>query len=196
MTTVPSPPTFTDGVMITAANLNAALKDPCNFMVNTRPHAFARQLDPITGPNAMVNTTWTTVTWDYADVDTDTTPGFVFTGGPPTRSSYYTVNTAGYYLITGHLNYFGDAGSVGSRMARLAFSVGAGAIGIIPGAVEAVPATIVATGVCVSAIRNCAVGDRLYLQGYHDQGVNINTNNNYNFFRNETSYLDVIWVGK
>lgn len=195
MTTVPSPPTFTDGVMITAVNLNAALQTPCDFLANTKPHAFARQLDTVTGPTSIPSGLWTTVLWDFADVDTDTTRGFVFTGGPPARATYYTVNTAGYYLITGHINY-NNTSTAASRMARLAFSIGAGAIGIIPGAVEAVPATTVATGVCVTAIRNCAVGDRIYLQGYQDSGIAVLTNNNYDFFRNETSYLDVMWVGK
>lgn len=192
MVAVPAPPTFTDGVMITAANLNAALQAPCDFLANTKPHAFARQFDAVNGPTAIPNVTWTTVLWDFEDVDTD--GGFTFSGSP-LRTTYYNVVTAGYYLITGHLNY-DNTSTANSRMARLAFSVGAGAIGIIPGAAEAVPATTVATGLCVTAIRNCAVNDRIYLQGYQDSGVTVNTNLNYAGFRNETSYLDVMWVGK
>lgn len=194
MGTAPTPPTFTDGVAITAANLNAALQAPCDWLANTKPHAFARQLDATNGPTAITSALWTTVLWDFVDVDTDTTKGFTFSGSP-SRTTYYNVNTAGYYLITGHLNY-NNTSTANSRMARLAYSVGAGTILIIPGAVEAVPATAVATGLCVTAIRNCAVNDRIYLQGYQDSGITVNTNLNYAGFRNETSYLDVMWVGK
>ncbi len=185
MVAVPAPPTFTDGVMITAANLNAALQAPCDFLVNTRPHAFVRQLS---ATSAITNALWTSVVWDFEDVDTDT----MFASGTP---SYCTITTTGYYLITGHLNY-DNTSTANSRMARLASSVGAGAISIIPGAVEAVPATTVATGLCVTAIRLCTAGDRIYLQGYQDSGITVNTNLNYAFFRNETSYLDLIWIGK
>lgn len=185
MVAVPAPPTFVDGVMITAANLNAALQAPCDFLANTKPHAFIRQLS---ATSSIANALWTSVVWDFEDVDTDSG----FSTGTPT---YYNIVTAGYYLITGHLNY-DLTSTANSRMARLAFSIGAGAINIIPGAVEAVAATTVATGLCVTAIRNCAVNDRIYLQGYQDSGIAVNTNLNYAFFRNETSYLDVMWIGK
>lgn len=184
MGTVPVPPTFTDGVAITAANLNAALQAPCDFLANTKPHGFVRQLSAIT---TVINLTWTTIVWDFEDVDTDNS----FAAGTP---SYYNVNTAGYYLVTGHVNW-DNASTVNSRMARLASSVGAGAINVIPGAIESVPATGVATGLCVTAIKLFAVNDRIYLQGFQDSGGNLNTNLNYAGFRNETSYLDVMWCG-
>lgn len=186
MATVPSPPTFTDGVMITAANLNAALKEPCDFLANTKPHVFLRQFSATT---SIPNTTWTSIAWDFEDVDTDSG----FSTGTPT---YYVIKTAGYYLITGHLNY-DNTSTANSRMARLAYATAAAPTTIIaiPGAVEGVLATTVATGLCVTAMRSFAVNDRVHLQGYQNSGIAVNTNLNYFLWRNETSYLDLMWVG-
>jgi len=190
MATVPSMRTWVDGEVITAAEMNANFRDPTNWLAGCsqgsgtpKPHGFARQFDPTTGPTVIGTNSWTSVLWDFEDVDTDS--GFTFTGSPA-KANHYEVNTAGYYLVTGHLNW--DFNTTGSRAARLTKN-----LAIIPGAYESTLATDVATGLTVTAIVACVVGDDIALQGWQTSGVNLNTNLNYGFFRNETSYLDVAW---
>lgn len=183
MATVPSLRTWADGEVITAAMMNANFRDPATWLANTKPHGFARQLTNTTSVN---DTTWTTIKWDFEDVDTDNS--FTFSG-VPALADHYEVNTAGYYLVTGHLNW-NNSQTDGSRAARITKNGT-----IIPGAYESTLATTVATGLTVTVIISCAVGDDIALQGWHDNAANaaISTNLNYGFFRNETSYLDVAW---
>lgn len=176
MATVPSMRTWTDGEVITATMMNENFRDPAEWLVNDKPHGFARQLSATT---SIPNATWTSVVWDFEDVDTDGS----MTGA---TWNHYNVLTAGYYLVTGHLNW--SANSTGSRAARLTLNGS-----IIPGAYESTLATTVATGLTVTALVACSVGDDIALQGWQTSGGALSTNLNYSFFRNETSYLDVAW---
>lgn len=183
MATVPSMRTWVDGEVITAAEMNANFKDPTNWLAGCaqttgtpKPHGFARQFGATT---SIANATWTTVVWDFEDVDTDAS----YTGA---TFNHYEVNTAGYYLVTGHLNW--DVNTTGSRAARLTKNAA-----IIPGAYESTLATDVATGLTITAIVACVVGDDIALQGWQTSGGALSTNKNYIGARNETSYLDVAW---
>lgn len=184
MATVPSMRTWVDGEVITAAFMNANFRDPANWLAGgptgSKPHGFARQLSNVT---TIATNTWTDVKWDFEDVDTDSSYTF---SGSPALTNHYEVNTAGYYLVTGHLNW--NANTTGSRAARLTKNGS-----IIPGAYESTLATSVATGLTVTAIVACSVGDDIALQGWQTSGGNLDTNLNYGLFRNETSYLDVAW---
>lgn len=165
--------------------MNENFRDTTSFLANTKPHGFARQLSGTTSCN---DVTWTTLVWDFEDVDTDSS----FTGA---TFSYYNVNTTGFYVVTGHVNW-NNTSTANSRAARLAWSIGAGAINAIPAAFECTPATAVATGLSVMTMKHFNVNDRIYLQGFQNSGGALSTNLNYTNFRNETSFLDVAWWGK
>lgn len=187
MATVPSMRTWVDGEVITAAFMNANFRDPANWLAGgptgSKPHGSVWQFSNTT---SIAHQTWTTVKWDFEDVDTDNS--FTFSGSP-SLADHYEVNTAGYYLVTGHLNW-DNSQTDGSRAARLTLNGN-----IIAGAYESTLATTVATGLTVTALVACSVGNDIALQGWQSNAATaaISTNLNHFAFRNETSYLDVAW---
>ncbi len=182
MATVPTMLTWADGDIATATRMNENFRDPAQFLTDTKPHSFARQL--VTKTN-MLSGAYTTVVWDFEDVDTDNAM----------TASYYDVKTAGWYTISGCINYAFNA--TGQRGIRFTRSVGAGAKTPING-VGMTKTTIITTGVYLSVTDLFAVGDRIYCEGWQDSGVTITTDLNYAGFpfRNETSYMDVSWQRK
>lgn len=90
---VPSPASWTDGTVLTAATLNTQIRDTARFL--TYP-PIARLYYSGTTPagQTLANSTWATHSWDTATVDNYT--GWGGTGLNPTR---YTAPVAGHYLI-------------------------------------------------------------------------------------------------
>ncbi|WP_084963761.1 hypothetical protein [Thermoactinospora rubra] len=89
MATIPSPRTWTVGELVTAAKMNADLRDGLNFLLAPPLAALRKsvnQLIPQTSP--------TEVTWDVEDIDRD--------GGHSnvTNPSRYTAQTAGWYQVS------------------------------------------------------------------------------------------------
>lgn len=182
MATVPTMYTWADGDIATAARMNENFRDPAQFLADTRPHAFARQLVSKTN---MTSGAYTLVTWDFEDVDTDA--GMDLTG------EYYNVNTAGWYLVSACINY--AANTTGQRGIKITRAVGAGGEVDITGC-GMTKATNVTTGVYIQVMDLFAVNDRIRVRGWQDSGVTITTDLNYTNFRNETSFFDVSWQGK
>lgn len=105
MATVPSPRTWAVGELLTAAKLNTDLRDGLNFLL-TPPRALLHK-----SANQSINlTTWTAVTWDSEQYDSD--------GGhsDSTNNSRYTVQTAGWWEFHARIMFNTAAG--GDRGAR------------------------------------------------------------------------------
>lgn len=86
MATVPVEITWVTGQIVTAAQLNANLRDAINFLIS-RPLLVVRK----TAGQNITGTTWTAVTWDTEDKDNDGMHSTV------TNTSRATAVTQGWY---------------------------------------------------------------------------------------------------
>ncbi|MEV4173974.1 hypothetical protein [Nonomuraea sp. NPDC049709] len=93
MATVPVPRTWTVGELLTAAKLNADLRNGLNFLLSGKPLASLAK----TTNQSVPNSTFTVVTWNSEIIDRD--------GGHDnaTNNSRYTSQTAGWYRVVAHL---------------------------------------------------------------------------------------------
>lgn len=89
--------------MVTAAKLNADVRDSFNFLLAT-PRTVLRKSVTQSIPNA----TLTTVTWDIEDVDSDGSHSNV------TNNSRFTAQTAGWYHISASIFWL-NGGGTGAR---------------------------------------------------------------------------------
>lgn len=101
-------PTFRDGVLTTAANLNALSANVANLYTVAAGGATLRKpscVVRVTGTIALATGADVVITWGTADVDND----LMYNSGTPT---FLTVNTAGVWkldLITGTNGAYGDS---------------------------------------------------------------------------------------
>lgn len=177
--TIPVMSTWTDGTVPTAAQLNSNVHDCVDLLANKRPHTFARQLFSTT---ACANATWTTISWDWFDVDTD---GGMNTSTHPT---YWICHTPGWYTVTAALNW--HVGANGSRSMRLLKN------GVAVQGYSNSSFTQVDVGIYLQRHILLANNDTIYVQGWQSSGGTLSTDLNYAAFRNETSYMDISWQSK
>lgn len=160
MATVPALRTWTAGEIVTAAMLNANVRDSINYLL-APPAAALRQ----TSAQSLGNAAWTALTFDTEDVDNDNAHS------TSTNTSRYVAQTAGWHRVNGG-NVGFAANSTGRRGTRLAVNGselnGGQCVGYIAGA-NAVVQAIVGRDVFLN------VGDYLEVQAFQESGANLNT---------------------
>jgi hypothetical protein len=176
--TIPVMSTWSDGTVPTAAQLNSNVHDCVDLLANRAPHSFARQLFSTT---SCANATWTTLSWDWWDVDTDTSMG----SGHPTT---WICHTPGWYLLSGAINW--HVNTTGSRAMRWLKN------GVAVQGYTNASFTQVDVGTYHQRLILLANNDTISLQGWQTSGGTLATDLNYAAFRNETSYMDISWQSK
>lgn len=94
MATIPNPRTWGTSEQVTAAKLNADIRDSFNFY-KAPPLARLRK----SGDQFINNNTATAVTWDFEMFDRDSGHSNI------TNNSRYTAQTAGWYHLSANLQY-------------------------------------------------------------------------------------------
>jgi hypothetical protein len=156
--TVPSQRDWSAGEVVTAAMLNANVRDAMNFVL-ARPDAMLRQ----TVAQSLPHATWTDIAWDVEDLDSDS--------GHSTTSntSRYTAVTAGWYLVGGVVNISNS--STGVRATRLAVNGNP-----VLGSQVMVPPTVLNTAVpVVSRLVFLNVGDFITVEAFQSSGSAVST---------------------
>ncbi len=102
-----TPATFTTGEVVTAAKLNAQVRDNLDFLHTARIVSVGTL-----STAAITTSTWTLINFTFEVVDTMSG----WSAGAPSR---ITPTIAGYYQIRGCVNWASDATKTGSRAARL-----------------------------------------------------------------------------
>lgn len=174
MATLPgTPTTYVDGEQITAALLNAELRDSLAFL-RQPPLLKVRGV----AAQAIANATYTAVTFDTNDLLRDLTHS---TSTNPTR---LVVATAGVYQLAGQVSW--NANTTGSRVARWAVN-GTGVDVQSAYTASAAMITFPAPTIAVQL----AAGDYVELQAYQSSGGSLNLNAGGS---NATSAL-MTWLG-
>jgi hypothetical protein len=179
LATVPTPPDFSDGAS-SSSQLNQ-LRDAIKFLQRP-PIAELRQA----AAQTVTNTTWTAITFDTEDVDTDI-DGTGGTGGHSTSSntSRYTARYAGWYDVGGGVGW-----SVNATGARGTYWSVNGIAQNGSHTLEAAVGVINAGYAARSIQVYLAVGDYLELFAWQSSGGNLNTSAS----AAEQSSMKVRWV--
>lgn len=158
MATIPSEITWTTNQIVTAAQLNANLRDAINFII-TPPLAILRQ----TVAQTVGNATAVPILFDTEDIDRDN--GHSTT----TNTSRYTAQTAGYYHIDAIIAW--TANATGPRWSQINVNGVAanGRITFLP------PTATSIAELPVSGTVFLNVGDYAEIYGRQDSGGNLNT---------------------
>lgn len=106
MSTVPPLTNWSVGELPTSAMLNARIRDAINFL-KSPPFCVLRK----TSTQATSNTTWTAISWDIEDIDSDGAHSNV------TNNTRYTSQTDGWYLVVAQLHW--TANATGHREIRI-----------------------------------------------------------------------------
>lgn len=117
MGTVPSFRTWVAGEIVTAAEMNANIRDAGNFMIG-QPFAYIWQ----SVAQSLANSTYAALTFDSTVVDSD--------GGHSnvTNNSRYTAKTPGWFQFTGGASFAVNAtGSRGTQWSKTGVLTGLGA---------------------------------------------------------------------
>jgi hypothetical protein len=159
MATVPVPRTWAVGEFVTDAMMNGStgIRDAFNFIL-APPRCQVRRTTSL----GQTTATWTAVTWDVEDYDTDG----VHTAG----SAGFVINTAGVYQLTGAGSWAANtAGIRGVRWLVNAVSINAGAVFAPPTAAleVVVPAR--------TLYYYLNVGDVLTMELYQSSGASLGT---------------------
>lgn len=162
MATVPATHTFSDGIALSSEQ-NAYVRDPLLFLFS-RPAAELRQ----SVAQSIPNTTWTSITFDVEDLDSDPAG----TGGHSTSSntSRYVALYAGWYRVGGGVEFAVNA--TGQRGAAWAVN------GTLVSANRTFISATAAVGMGVPARTKLVflnVGDYVELQAYQNSGGALNT---------------------
>lgn len=102
-----TPATWTTGEKVTAAKMNAQVRDNVGFLYSGK----AASVGSI-ATTAITTSTWTLINFAFEVVDTIG----AWTSGAPSR---FTPPVAGYYLVLGTVTWAADATTTGGRSARL-----------------------------------------------------------------------------
>lgn len=169
---VPVQDTFAVGEILTAALMNKNVRDAVNFLENP-PIFRGYQGTAQSVPNA----TFTDITFDSETVDSY--------GGhsTTTNNQRYTAQVAGWYLVTGAIEWAGNG--TGRRLTTVA--VNGSEVEEIEVATTATPVHL---AVLVSDLVFLNVGDYVTLRGYQSSGAALSTFSS----GSSTSYMDVLWV--
>ncbi|MGW2520433.1 hypothetical protein ACWC09_26160 [Streptomyces sp. NPDC001617] len=163
--TVPSIATESPGNYETAALWNAQVGGVMQWMLGSGANGLPRFSGYQVTTQALTDNTWTSLTIDTEDFDSD--------GGhsTTTNTSRYTCQVAGTYLVTGIAAF--AAGTVGNRAARLALNGTS-----VRGSFVKMGSATATHSSAISTTRHVvmAVGDYVELQGLQTSGASLNTN--------------------
>lgn len=155
---VPSPITWIANQIVTAAQLNANIRDAINFLISP-PLCIMRQ----TTVQSIASAGWVSILFDTEDVDRDNGHSTV------TNTSRYTAQTAGYYTVNSIVTF--AANNVNDRGAGLAVN-GALQNGKIV-FMQAVTGQFSTSQINSTVFLN--VNDYLETQGWQESGGALNT---------------------
>lgn len=108
MSTVPTLRTWVAGEVVTAAEMNANVRDPLNWLLSTKALFSAVQ----TIAQSIANTTWTSITFTTEILDRDNGHS------NSTNTSRYVAATPGYYRVTGNGAVVANSGPVLAAIAK------------------------------------------------------------------------------
>jgi len=158
MATVPNPRTWIVGEAVTAAKANTEWRDALNFLLS--PPLFelthSSSISPATSTNA-------SMPFDTETIDRDSGHSTV------TNNSRYTSQTAGYYLITGHVGFVSN----GTGKREMTIQVN-GTGDYYPSSIPGLSAGF--TGMTSSGRVYLAVSDYVELNVWQNSGVSLATN--------------------
>lgn len=176
MATVPSQRTWTAFDVVTAAMMNANVRDAVNWTFTSRPLAQMRQ----TVAQSLTNGSYSAITFDAEDLDRDAGHSTV------TNTDRYTVQTSGWYLCGGAVGFASNA--TGIRVARWTLN-GTQVNGSTSSLLSSGAATfcLPTRGVLI----NTAVNDIIRLEGRQDSGGALNTA----VTTDQQSSASIMWVG-
>ena len=175
MATVPTFTTFVAGAVLTAAQLNANVRDAGNFFLST-PVCELRQTAAQSIPNSSV----TAINFDTEDIDTD---GMHSTS---TNTSRATAVTAGRYQVSGGVGFAGNA-----TVRRQASIAGNGtSLNAVSGLFPPGSASLLRM-VDQAKTTYLAVGDYLQTLGFQESGGALNTVVD----ADHQSGMSVRWIG-
>ncbi len=168
MVAIPFQRTWGVGEEVTAALLNANIRDGYNFVLKDRPLLRISAGTSTSIPNA----TWTAISFNTEHTDTD--------GMFAPTSTTVTVQTSGMYMITGGIQFNGN--NNGDRGIR--FTVNGNGIA----GANAFKSPAGSCGQVNTRLVMLAQGATIQLQGIHTAGVALGTRTD-----NERSFLEMIW---
>lgn len=173
MATVPTMRTWTDTEVVDASMMNSNVRDMGNYVLGP-PHTFIRQ----TVAQSLTSSTWTAITFDTEEVDSD--------GGHSTvtNTSRYTGQTAGWYFVAGLASFAANA--TGTR--RIRFNLNGAAMNASEATTSA--QGVGATGIGVTRMVYLNVGDYIEVFAYQSSGGALNTSVN----TESQSQLSVLWI--
>lgn len=105
-----APATWVTGEVVTAAKLNEQVRDNMSALRS----ASVAQVGTV-ATTAITTSTWTSISFAFEVYDTDG----IWTAGSPTRLA---PTVAGFYRVSGSVNWASDATLTGSREARISFN--------------------------------------------------------------------------
>lgn len=160
---VPVPYSWSVGDPITAALLNAQIRDALTFLLNP-PLCELIQASTTT---TLANSTWTSIAFadSGSSIQADTYGGF--STGANTR---YTAQVAGWYTVCGSISY--NSSAVGARAAAI-YKNGSPLLGHSQIATNAAAALTVLATPTRDVFLN--VGDYIELKGWQSSGGNLTT---------------------
>lgn len=170
---VPDTHDFADGIFL-SSEANAYIRDPIRFLLN-RPVAELRQ----SATQSLSNTTWTSITYDVEDLDTDAAHS------TSSNTSRFTAPYAGWYQVSGGVEFAVSA--TGQR--GVAFAVN----GTLVNASRVFVSATAATGMSVPARTKLVflnVGDYVEVQAWQNSGGALNTFSS----AEAASSMSVVWV--
>ncbi|MBS2548792.1 hypothetical protein KGQ19_18155 [Catenulispora sp. NL8] len=154
---IPTQRTWTDGEVVTAAMLNANVRDAVNFGINT-PALIARQ----TAAQNINNQQWTPVTYDTVDVDP-------YGAHNASITSQYVAPLPGVYHVCGQCDFTSNAN--GFRSIRIQVNGGAQILAKL----QIAPVNGVDTALSTSADVFLNAGDYVEIAVYQFSGTTIPT---------------------
>lgn len=161
MGTVPSFRTWVAGEIVTAAYLNANVRDAGNFMIG-EPVAEIYQATV----QSLVSTTFTAITFDASTLDSDSGHSNV------TNNSRYTGKTSGWFEFAGCVNFAGNAtGARGTQWNKNGASVTQSQVMMFAGTAAVTLGAIART----KKIQLNGTTDYVELQGFQSSGGALNT---------------------
>ena len=155
---VPSQRTWATSDVVTAAMMNANVRDAVNFLTG-KPIAQLHQ----TNPQSIPNSAFTAIAFDTTDVDS-------YSGhSNTTNNSRYTAQVAGWYSVYGAIEW--TANGTGRRITSI--SVNGSEIGTCRGETQASATNLVTTE--SESLVHLNAGDYVEIQGFQSSGAALNT---------------------
>lgn len=175
MATVPAQRTWATSDVVTAAMMNANVRDAVNFFVSARPLALLRQ----TSAQAIGTGAFTSITFDAEDLDRDSGHSTV------SNTSRYTAQTAGWYWVAAMVAMVADTAVI--RAARLAVNGTA----LSASQITVTGSSSFNAGLEIVRLVSLSVNDYVEVQVFHNKGSNLSTA----VTAEAASQMSVMWAG-